>query len=93
MVDNLHPEQAINVAATSVPKATIMWGTVDLGEFPSPVHVCSSCRSSFVPEHSCLSLFSGRSRSSSHDSEEGVDVVALDGVSAGSDHLVFGLTH
>lgn len=36
---------------------------------------------------------SGRRGASSHDPEERVDIVAFDGVSAGGDHLVLGLSH
>ena len=36
---------------------------------------------------------SGGCGAGSHDPEEGVDVIALDGVSTGGDHLVLGLTH
>lgn len=39
-----------------------------------------------------LPLSGGRS-AGSHDPEERVDVVALDGISTGRDHLVLGLTH
>lgn len=36
---------------------------------------------------------SGGAGPGSHDPEERVDVVALDGIAAGGDHLVLGLTH
>lgn len=36
---------------------------------------------------------SGGCSASSHDPEECVDVIALDGISTGRDHLVLGLTH
>lgn len=36
---------------------------------------------------------SGGSGSGPHDPEQGVDVVGLDGVPAGRDHLVLGFSH
>lgn len=36
---------------------------------------------------------SGGCSASSHDPEECIDVIALDGVSTGRDHLVLGLSH
>lgn len=55
--------------------------------------VCPSSINLFV--HSCILRLppSGGCSASSHDPEECVDVVALDGVSTGRDHLVLGFTH
>ncbi|MEQ2158273.1 hypothetical protein GOODEAATRI_010538 [Goodea atripinnis] len=43
--------------------------------------------------HAVLLSASGRRSASPHDPEEGVDVVALDGIPARSDHLVLGFSH
>lgn len=46
-----------------------------------------------APSRLLLLSVSGGSGSGPHDPEQGVDVVALDGVPTGGDHLVLGLPH
>lgn len=62
-------------------------------------HYCSKTGSTVLSLSIHISMtaillpFSGGRNASSHDSEECVDIVALDGVSTRTDHLVLGFTH